>query len=355
MPSSSVTNISPKVRGSMKRSCPPWVKVMTTWVCFAIASFVPAARRNWPDMPRWITRTSPPSSFTSRYLPRRSTPMNFFPTSAPVNCLRCRYRRMERIPETSTALTFLPTTSFSRSRRITSTSGSSGTLLLPCPDRRLSRRHPFPRRTRRRLLGLLLRAALAVPVRLSVEEHRREEPLRVVGPLVANLVARQTVEPLRRELLQPRLVVVAAGTGGRLRNALGEEAQHDVPRGFHPAVEVDGRDDRLHRVGEDRRLLAPARAVLALPEQQARTEGDVGRDECEHLRVHHRGPHLGELTLLVLRVVPVDVVGDDHAEHRVTEELEPLVRRVLGMLGAPGAVREGLPEHAALAEGPSES
>src|SRR3954465_11639467 len=60
MPSSSATNISPNVRGSMNRSWPPWVKVMTTWVCLAIASLVPAARRSWPDIPRGITSTSPP-------------------------------------------------------------------------------------------------------------------------------------------------------------------------------------------------------------------------------------------------------------------------------------------------------
>ena len=34
--SNSVTNISPKVRGSTKRNWPPCVNVMTTWVCFAI-------------------------------------------------------------------------------------------------------------------------------------------------------------------------------------------------------------------------------------------------------------------------------------------------------------------------------
>src|SRR4051794_1430686 len=310
MPSSSVTNISPKVRGSTKRSCPPWVKVMTTWVCFAIASFVPAARRSWPDMPRWITRTSPPSSLTSRYLPRRSTPTNFFPTSAPVNCLRCRYRRIDRIPVTSTAFTFLPTTSFSRSRRITSTSGSSGTLLLPCPDRRLARRHPFPRSPRRGLLGLLLRSALAVAVGPAVEQHRREEALRVIRSLVAHLVARQLVEPLGRELLQPRLVVVAAGAGRGLDDARREQAQHHLPRRVHPAVEVDRGDHGLHRVGEDRRLLATTGAVLTLAEQQARPERDPGRDLGQHLGVHHRGPHLRELALLVLRVVPVDVIGD---------------------------------------------
>jgi hypothetical protein len=35
------------------------------------------------------------------------------------------------------------------------------------------------------------------------------------------------------------------------------------------------------------------------------------------------------------------VVGDDHAEDGVPEELEALVRRVPGVLGAPRAVHEG--------------
>jgi hypothetical protein len=34
------------------------------------------------------------------------------------------------------------------------------------------------------------------------------------------------------------------------------------------------------------------------------------------------------------------VIGDDHAEDGVAEELEALVRRVARVLGAPGAVHE---------------
>jgi hypothetical protein len=34
------------------------------------------------------------------------------------------------------------------------------------------------------------------------------------------------------------------------------------------------------------------------------------------------------------------VIGDDHAEHGVAEELEALVRRVAGMLGTPRSVHE---------------
>ena len=55
----------------------------------------------------------------------------------------------------------------------------------------------------------------------------------------------------------------------------------------------------------------------------------LARDLGEHLGVHDRGPHLRELALGELRVRPEDVVGDDEAEHRVAEELEPLVRRLV--------------------------
>src|SRR6476620_4891571 len=160
---------------------------------------------------------------------------------------------MLRIPLTSTDLIFLPTTSFSRSRRTTSTSGSSG-IRSPhrgsCPGavgwRSLARRslcsnssrcfacvclvgplgsvgplgplqaQPAPRGARRRLLGLLLRSALTPAPRFATDQHGGEEPLGVIRAFVGDLVARQLLEPLRGELLQARLVVVTAGPAGRV-------------------------------------------------------------------------------------------------------------------------------------------
>src|SRR6478609_1884424 len=135
---------------------------------------------------------------------------------------------MLRIPVTSTVLIFLPTTSRSRSRRPTSTSGSSG-IRAPhrgsCPVlgslhaawRSLARRRlgtvlvlhgqPAPGGARRRLLGLLLRAALALPPGRSPDQDGREEALGVVRSLVGHLVARELLEPAGGQLLQPRLVV----------------------------------------------------------------------------------------------------------------------------------------------------
>src|SRR5262249_25365761 len=168
-------------------------------------------------MPRWITRTSPSSSRAKRYFPRRSTPVNFFPSSRLMNCLRLWCRRTVRIPSTSTAFTRLPTSSRSRSRRTTSTSGSSGIGLADraggergCVLARL-RFEALPRDARRGLLGLLLGAPLPDPVALSPQRHRGVEPLRVVRAVGAHLVPRQLIEAPRRELLQAGLEVVTAG------------------------------------------------------------------------------------------------------------------------------------------------
>src|SRR6476620_401800 len=147
------------------------------------------------------------------------------------------------MPSTSTAFTFFPTTSRSRSRRTTSTSGSSG---IPHPDTvpsvgggaaRLALQ-PFPRDSRCGLFGRLLRASFAGAVLLVAEEHHGEEPLRVVGALVAHLVAGQLVAPLGRQFLEPRLVVLPARSGRLLPDVALEHTEHEACGGFEAAVVV---------------------------------------------------------------------------------------------------------------------
>src|ERR1051325_8668636 len=99
---------------------------MTTWVCLTTGSLADLARRSWPLMPRWTTRTSPPSRRNRRYFPRRTIPSILRPSSRLMKSFFDLWRRIERRPVASTVLIFLPETSFSRSRRIVSTSGSSG-------------------------------------------------------------------------------------------------------------------------------------------------------------------------------------------------------------------------------------
>ena len=162
-----------------------------------------------------------------------------------------------------------------------------------------------------------------------------EEALGVVGTVVGHLVAGQLVEAPGGQLLQPGLVVLAPGTGRGLGDALAQQAHHQSPRPVPAAVEVDRADDGLHRVGEDRRLLAAARLVLPFAQQHRRPQMQLGRQLGQHPGVDDRGAHLRQLPLGQQGVGAKDVIGDDQPEHGVAEELETFVRVRAGGLRAP--------------------
>src|SRR5437764_563528 len=130
------------------------------------------------------------------------------PSSLAMKCFLLGWRRIERIPLTSTCLMRLPTTSFSRSRRSVSTSGSSGTgaHLLGLVRGALARRgERAPRHLGGGLLGLLLRASLSGPTLLVAQVDGGVDALGVVGAFLLHDVAGQRVEALGGELLQAGL------------------------------------------------------------------------------------------------------------------------------------------------------
>src|SRR5262245_37984089 len=316
---------------------PPCVKVITTCVCFGAFSRALLARRSCPDMPRCTITASGSSRRSTRYFPRRCTATILRPSSIPMNSFLFRWRRTDRVPVTSTDLIFLPTTSFSRSRRMTSTSGSSGIVapliagfvLQPCPC------HPCCG-----LLGLFLRASFAVAIRTVTDEDRREEQLRVVGSFVAHDVAGAPKHARRRRFLESRLEVAAARSGRRFGDALFQPPQHQITRGLEPLVEIDRREHCFQRVGQDRLLRSTSGRVFALAQQQVIAEPQLASELREDTGVHHSRAHLRELAFGEVREVLVHVMRHDESEDRVAEELQPLVRLRFTVLRAPGTVRE---------------
>src|SRR5579862_4066627 len=191
-------------------------------------------------MPRWTTRTSLSSKPTSRYLPARRTDRTLRPSIRPRNSAAVLWRRMERLPLASTVLTRRPTISFSRSRRMVSTSGSSGTASrLPHGALLGHAGHTvgsgvgvgverLPRRARRGLLGVLLRPPLARPGGGAPDEDPRRIAAGVVGARAVDLVAGQLPGPADHELLQPRLEILGSRPGGGFGDTRIEPAQDEA-------------------------------------------------------------------------------------------------------------------------------
>src|SRR2546422_4693 len=358
LPSSSVdaTNISPKVRGSTNRRSPPCWNVTITCVCGAHA-IRPFARVNRPLIPKCATQPSPPSSENRTYLPRRSVFMTLWPAKREAKSFRVLWRRITRIafldPLTSTSLIFFPTTSRSRSRRITSTSGSS----ICAPPHRsggAALRDACVGLARSLLLRLLLRAPNASPQRLPGDHDGRRELLLMVGTAILDLVHGERMELLGRELLEDRLVVaVSFAPDVRLHTGL-EQTLDQLASSIETQIEVDGTEHGFQSVGEDARLVPAAGLLLALAQQDDGPQVEVPCHVGERRHVHDRRAELGEITLGHPRVHPVGEVGHDQAEHGVPEELEPFVRDRQVVLERERSVGEGSLAKLGVAEGDAE-
>src|SRR4051794_8502967 len=299
----------------------------------------------WPLMPRWPSRASPVSRGSHRYLPRRRASENVRPVSrATKSSGPARCRRTGRGWSTSTAATGRWSTCASSPRRTTSTSGSSGTL--PVRGARgggvaVLVGERAVRRLGGLLLGLLLRATDTVAVRPVADAHPCGEGLLVVGALVLDQVLGDAELVDRRELLEAGLPVKSrAESGCGLQQRVEEQMDH-LGCVVEAAAEVDRTDHGLDRVGEDRRLVAATGRLLALAELDVLAEADGAGHLSQGAGVDDGRAQLGQQSLGERGLGDVEGLGDDHPEHRVPEELEPLVGGHATVLVGVGPVRQG--------------
>src|SRR6266542_5729044 len=174
---------------------------------------------------------------------------------------------------TTTALIRLPTTSFSRSRRITSTSGSSTSALRRGGD--AAPGQPPQRLAGRLLFGLLLRPPHAPPELLPPQVHRGGELLLMVGASLGHSVLRDPPEVLSGLLLE-RGLVVAVSLAPSVGLHAGPEQAPDHPRGDpDPLVQIDRSQNGFHGVGQDAGFVPAARQLLALAEQHVLAQPEL--------------------------------------------------------------------------------
>ena len=97
------------------------------------------------------------------------------------------------------------------------------------------------------------------------------------------------------DLLQARLPVQAGAERGRLGQQRVEQVVHELGGGVDARRLVDGADDRLDGVGEDRVLVAPAGRLLTAAEEDVVAQPEGAADVGEGPHVDDGGPQLREL------------------------------------------------------------
>jgi hypothetical protein len=142
---------------------------------------------------------------------------------------------------------------------------------------------------------------------------------------------------------------VAGSTGRGLEARTQEPADRFVGR-VDATIEIHGPEDRLHRVGQDRRLEAAAGCDLPPAQAQQLAEPDRSTHLRQSGRVHQRGAGLGQVAFGPVAETRVEPLRHHEAQDRVAEELQPFVRGRPRVLSAPGAVGEGKLEQRGVAE-----
>ncbi len=189
---------------------------------------------------------------------------------------------------------------------------------------------------RRFLLGGTARLAFA----RFLQAQRRHGALDLEGlgmRLAAggdDAIARHRNAPRLQPFLQLGLGVLGPARDlGRLDH-LAEQAVHQRARRGQAAVEEGRADQRLERVGEDRRAQRAAAARLAFTEAQRLGQAELERGTVQAVFANEMGADARQVAFVGVAEAVEQQARDDQAQDRVAEELEALV--VVGTEAAVG-------------------
>src|SRR6185312_10584464 len=153
-------------------------------------------------------------------------------------------------------------------------------------------------------------------------------------------VAGQRQSPCLQQLLQSRLRILevkALRKGGQRR---GQKAQHDAAGNVEPAVQIQRPAESLQRVRQDRAALAPTALLLARAEHEPLGQAQLPGKARERLAADQVRAQARQLALVGAFEALEQVLADDQAEHRVTEELQSLVVRGTGAAMGQGTLEQ---------------
>lgn len=204
--------------------------------------------------------------------------------------------------------------------------------------------HDFQGPSRGRLLGFLLVTAAGATEELAANADLHLEGLRMVGTFLCDHAIPWCRPTLAlHHLLKSCLVVIPAAPFCDAIERFGEVEIDDRHGAGYPFRQVNGSDDGLERIGQDRALVAAPGQLFASPHPQELSDLQLTRDTCQSVLVYDEGPKLRKLTLVCTREPFHEPVADEQVDDGVSEKLQPLIvdDRIVSMLVAVALVGQG--------------
>ena len=161
---------------------------------------------------------------------------------------------------------------------------------------------------------------------LAVQRHRHGEHLGVIRAALGHrLIVQHLVGLALHQFLQLGLAVTAAALHHLLLLLIQQDAMDQRAGLVDAAVQIHRGQHRLHRVRQNGRTAAAAAALLALAQQQEVPQAQTLGHLVQALLAHQGGADTGQLALRQVGMLAVQKVRRHEAQHRVAQELQPLV------------------------------
>jgi hypothetical protein len=116
---------------------------------------------------------------------------------------------------------------------------------------------------------------------------------------------------------------IISGLNSRLKRC--EMSKHKRGCYGQSLVKIQRSDDGLEYVSEVLLFIATAASLLSLAKKETMSEFHLAGCGRETLSSDDGGPQGRQLALLIFRQSVVEAFGYNHAQHRVTQKLKPLV------------------------------
>lgn len=115
---------------------------------------------------------------------------------------------------------------------------------------------------------------------------------------------------------------------GQFLQGISEQREHDPPRDFDSGIEVQGAHDSLHGIREGTVPLSASGRFFAAPHLHEIAQSQIPREGCEGTARNHPRPQFCQASFMESWKGAEQKIRQEELEHRVSEELEPLIARV---------------------------